>query len=124
MRRGLFVGIVGWIAASLLFRLFGHLILVGPGLAYVVALVVGGVAAGAISLLAAWLICEPGKSARFAAGVVIPGLLGDAAATLAFARVFPAIPSEYDVLFAAMMLWGYGVILAVLILFGEKVVKS
>jgi hypothetical protein len=124
MRRGLIVGILGWIGASIVFRLFGQYILVGPGLAYVVALVVGGVAASAVALLAARLFCEPGKSARFAAGVVMPGLLGDAAATLAFAQVFPAIPPEFDVLFAAMMLWGYGVILAVLMLFGDKVVRT
>ncbi|MBL6431163.1 MAG: DUF5367 family protein [Alphaproteobacteria bacterium] len=124
MRRGLIVGIIGWLAASLVFRLFGNLFLVGPGLPYVLALIVGGVLASAVALLAARLFCEPGKSARFAAGVVIPGLLGDAAATLAFAQVFPALPPAFDVLFAAMMLWGYGVILAVLILFGDKVVRT
>jgi hypothetical protein len=124
MRRGLIVGILGWLAASVLFRLFGHLVLVGPGVPYAVALVVGGISAGALALLLARLFCEPGKTARFAAGVVIPGLLGDAAVTMAFARVFPALPPEFDGLFAAMMLWGYGVILAVLILFGDKVVRT
>ncbi|MHC5653877.1 DUF5367 family protein [Stappia sp. ICDLI1TA098] len=124
MRRGLFVGIAGWLAATVLFRLFGDMILPGPGPAYVAAMIVGGVLAVAVALAAARLFCEPGKSARFAAGVVIPGLFGDAATTLAFPDVFPAIPAARDALFAAMMLWGYGLILAGLILFGDKVVRS
>lgn len=39
-------------------------------------------------------------------------------------RPCPDIPMNDDVLFAAMMLWGYGVILAVLILFGDKLVRA
>ncbi|MCA1297227.1 DUF5367 domain-containing protein [Stappia indica] len=62
--------------------------------------------------------------ACFAAGVVISGRPGDAAATLLLAQMFPAIPANDDVLFAAMVLWGYGVILAVLILFGDKLVRA
>ncbi|MBA4610206.1 DUF5367 family protein [Stappia taiwanensis] len=54
----------------------------------------------------------------------MPGRPGDAAATLLCAQAFPAMPTNDDVLFAAMMLWGYGVILAVLILFGDKLVRA
>ena len=124
MRRGLIVGVVGWLVATLLFRLFGSWFLPADGASYLVALVVGGILAGVVVLLAARLFCEAGKSARFALGLLVPGLLGDAAATLAFPTVFPALPPERAALFAAMMLWGYGLIAAVLALWGDRVVKS
>ena len=124
MRRGLIVGIIGWLLATIGFRYFGQLIVTGPGAGFLVALVVLGLVAAAIALLAARLFCVPGKSARFAGGVVLPGLLGDAAVTMAMPTVLPNIATQHAAQFAAMMLWGYGVILAALLLFGDKVTRS
>ena len=123
MRRGLIVGIIGWLAATAIFRLAGHLFLV-PGPALLPAFLFGGAAAALIAALLTRLVCEPGKAARFAGGVVAPGLFGDAAATLAFADVFPAIDPAMGTVFAAMMLWGYGVILATILLFGDRLVPA
>ncbi|MAB00945.1 MAG: hypothetical protein CMN87_20960 [Stappia sp.] len=124
MRRGLIVGLVGWLVATLLFRLFGPWFVPAEGGAYLVALLAGGFLAGVVVLFAARFVCEAGKSARFALGILVPGLLGDAATTLAFPTVFPSIPPERAALFAAMMLWGYGLIATVLALWGDRVVRS
>ncbi|MCC2111986.1 MAG: DUF5367 family protein [Hyphomicrobiales bacterium] len=123
MRRGLIIGILGWLAATIVFRLLGHLILVpGPGL--FATFLIGGVAAAIVALLLVRVFCEAGKVARFAGGVVAPGLFGDATATLMFEDVFPATDPTMSTVFAAMMLWGYGIILSTILLFGDRLVPS
>lgn len=124
MRRGLIVGLAGWLGATLLVRILGPWGLPAHGMAYLGTLLIGGVLAGAVALLAAHLFCQAGKSARFAMGLLVPGLLGTAAATLAFPTVFPSLPPERAALFAAMMAWFSGIVAASLALWGDMVVKT
>ncbi|PLX39433.1 MAG: hypothetical protein C0606_02650 [Hyphomicrobiales bacterium] len=122
MRRGLITGLVGWLLATILFRMIGAPVLsVG---AYFYTFAVGGLAVAILALVLCRLLCQPGKVARFGAGLVIPGLLGDAAAVLAFGSVFPTVSLERADEFGALMLWGYAIILATIVLLGDKVVRQ
>lgn len=123
MRRGLIIGFIGWLLATLLFRQIGQYVIPGPNLVFLVSLLLGGVVVAMLAAVLTRLACPPDKIARFGAGVTIPGLFGAAATTLAFEVVFPNIDPADGVLFGAMMLWAYAIVLTVIVLFGEKIVK-
>lgn len=39
-----------------------------------------------------------------------------------FGQVFPSIPGPLAAIFAALMLWGYGLVIATIVLFGDRLV--
>ncbi len=121
MRRGLIIGIVGWLADIALFRLIGHRLMAHD--VFLTTYFVSGVLSVLAALVLCRFVCEEGKVARFGAGLAVPGLIGGAAAVLSFSAVFPNITAERADEFAALMLWGYGLLLASVLLFGERVVR-
>jgi len=121
MRRGLILGILGWLGDIVLFRLIGHHVLADD--VFLAVYFANGVLCVPLALVLCWLFGEPGKAARFAAGLTIPGLIGGAAAVLAFPVFYPNIPADRADEYAAFMMFGYGIILATILLFGEKVVR-
>lgn len=122
MRRGLITGFAGWAVAFVLFRLWGHVLLGSPA-AVQLTFLLGGVVTALLAGLLCRLVCQPGKVARFAAGLAIPGLLLDSACVLAFEAVFPTMPVALAAIFGALMLWGYGLILATILLVGDRLVE-
>lgn len=122
MRRGLIAGIVGLILLTVIFRMTGGMLFARFSLLSLLA--VSGVISAVLSLILCRFVCQPGKMTRFGAGLAIPGLLGGAAAVVAFATIFPEIPSDRADDFAAIVLWANGIILASVLLFGEKVVRQ
>ncbi len=123
MRRGLITGFLAWLAATILFRLGAPVLLSSDQATYAIVYLVGGPLAGVLALVLVRYICEPGKVARFAAGVAIPGLLLDSAAVLNFSLFYPNADPAMAASFGALMLWGYGLIVAAILLFGDRVVR-
>ena len=123
MRRGLIAGFALWLVTYLAFRLLGpfgfH-----SSLTVLATFLAGGLFVALLGLLACWFACEPGKLARFAAAIAIPGLLLDSACVIAFSEAFPGIPVSFSAIFAACTLWGYGLLLSALLLFGQRLVPS
>ena len=70
------------------------------------------------------LIASSAARCTFGVGLVVPGLFGDAVITLALGRVFPNIGTELGAAYGSWMLLGYGVIMASLLTFGQRAVKS
>ena len=123
MRRGLISGFALWLVSYLAFRLLGPLG-VSSNLSALITFLAGGALIALLGLLACRLACEPGKLARFTAAIAIPGLLLDSACVIAFADTFPGIPLSFSAIFAACALWGYGLLLSALLLFGQRLVPS
>ena len=123
MRRGLIVGFPLWLVVVLLFRFAGNGLFVSPGAALTLFLLGGGVAA-LLALMLCRLVCEPGKVARFAAALAVPGLLLHTATTLLFGVVFPDLFFELAQVYAAFIMWIYALMLSALLLFGDRVARK
>ena len=87
---------------------------------YAIMFVAGGILAALVAAVFVYYGCEPGKSLRFGMGLVIPGLILDSAVVLMFPTVFPYADPGMGGKFGALMLWGYGIILATILLFGPR----
>lgn len=121
MRRGLLIGIAGWLLVTVLFRLAGRQLMAHD--VFLATYLAGGIVFAAAALVLCRFVCEEAKVVRFGAGLTVPGLLGNAAALLAFRTVFPNISAERADEFGALMLWAYGLVLASILLFGERVMR-
>lgn len=106
-------GLAAWLAFTLLFRLVGQFFL-NPDSPAMIGLTF------AITLPAMLAITYPlyarfrldaEQRARAAATMALPGLLLDALATLLFTWFFPNLAPSMAASYAALMLWGYAIVL-------------
>lgn len=124
MIRGMIVGGLVWIVARIFFRFTGQWFLDNEP--YV--LLFGFSWMTINSALAVWFVVRwfcPSREQLwpFGIGLVVPGLFGDSVITMFFGLVYPNIGGYLAAGYGSWMLWGYGVIMASLLLFGERAVK-
>lgn len=124
MRRGLIIGTGFWLIGVVVLRIWGSDLIGGSGRTFFWTLMIGAAIAAAAALLAVRIACPPTKVARFAGGLAIPGLLGHSASIIAFCDVFPTMSSTLADLLGAFFLWIYGIVLATVLLYGDKLVKT
>ncbi|AEI38873.1 DUF5367 family protein [Paenibacillus mucilaginosus] len=115
-REGIFVvwGLVLWLAATLIFRFFGHFlmdagspVLLGTSFILAVPLIYG-----CIFPLYALLGVPSGGRIRMSVRIALPGMFLDIFSLAFHSYVFPSLPPEGIPLLAAWLLWAYGLILA------------
>lgn len=113
MRSSLAYGFGLWLAATVVFRLFGGFVLVpGDGVRLVVLFVatVPGVAA-LMYVLYARKGLDGRKRAMAAVCVVLPGMLLDVFALAFFRAVYPNLEFAAAPVFGAFLLWAYALVL-------------
>lgn len=113
-RKFLMIGLVGWLAATLGFRLCGQFILTPDDETR--TLVVGLLLSAPLVLLMRTFyrserLQQTSERLAAAFSVAVPGMLLDALTTLFFGYVFPNMASDAGNDFGALMLWGYAVII-------------
>lgn len=123
--RGMIVGLAVWLFARIFLRFTGQWFLDEA----VLTLAFGFAWMGINSALAVWFVLRWFCPARdqlwpFGIGLVVPGLFGDAFITMVFGLIYPNIGGNLAAGYGSWMLWGYGVIMASLILFGERAVRD
>ncbi len=124
MARGLLVGFLVWFFVRILFRFTGHWLLADDW----ATLIFGFCWMAVNSAVAVWFVVRWFCPSRdlfwpFGVGLVVPGLFGDAAITMAIGSVYPNIGAAMGAAYGSWMLFGYGVIMASLLVFGERAVK-
>jgi hypothetical protein len=125
MIRGMIVGALVWLLARIFFRFTGQWFLDSEPF----VLLFGFTWMTVSSALAVWFVVRwfcPSRDQLwpFGIGLVVPGLFGDAIITMFFGLIYPNIGGYMAAGYGSWMLWGYGVIMASLLLFGERAVKD
>ena len=113
-RKFLLIGLIGWLAATLGFRLFGQFILTPDdelGNAVVGLLLAVPLALLMLAFYRLENVRQTSERLTAAISVAVPGMLLDAVTTLFFDKVFPNMASATANDFGALMLWGYAVII-------------
>lgn len=106
------LGILIWLVATIAFRLFGQFILDPTN-----AMLTIGIFIAMLLLIVmmygiyTWKHVSLSDRIKVAMFVALPGMLLDINSVLFFPTVFPNIDPNANGLFAALMLWGYGLIL-------------
>lgn len=121
MRRGVVLGFFGWMISTAFIRGFPNLFLPIDMDVFVSVFLIFGLLAMLIMMLAIKVICEPGKALRFGVGICMPGMVLDSAAVLTFERAFPWADPSMAGPFGAMMLWAYGLMLALTLVYGDRI---
>jgi hypothetical protein len=112
MRRFFWIGFAVWFVATLAIRAAGQLVL-RAGDSTRLAVVFGVTAVVIAVFLSGVVRSLPTRDAglRAAVLVVLPGLLLDSGSVLWSRVVFPNLPDSAGMLFAALLLWAYGIAL-------------
>ncbi len=123
--RGLIVGVCVWLIARIFFRFTGQWFLDEVPL----TLLFGFAWMTVSSAIAVWFVVRwfcPSREVLWPFGIalVVPGLFGDAFITMLFGLIYPNIGGRLAAGYGSWMLWGYGVTMASLLLFGERAVKD
>lgn len=107
------IGVLVWIVATLLFRFAGQYLLQPSHVALSIGLFVLEIPLliGLMVALYQWLSIDYQERPRAAMMFALPGMLLDVGSILFFAQTFPNIDPVANVLFAALMLWGYSCVL-------------
>jgi Family of unknown function (DUF5367) len=113
MVRFVWIGLVGWLIATLIVRAAGQILLPFDSLFTIVLPFVVAIPAMLVimQLLYNWQQIDPPNRLRAAASTALPGMVLDAVIVLCFPVVFPNMPASANIPFGALMLWGYGLIL-------------
>jgi hypothetical protein len=112
MRRFVWIGLAVWLLATLAIRLWGQSVFRARSAAEWTLLF--GLTAVAIAAPISLLVRGmPTREAglRAAVFVVLPGMLLDTGSVLRFRSVFPNLPEEARMPFAALLLWAYAIAL-------------
>lgn len=108
-----FSGVLVWIIATLVFRLFGQFLLIPNNVTLTVFLF--GLAVplmlGMMILLYRWQSIGSADRPQAAMRFALPGMLLDVGSIAFFAQVFPNMHPSVNPWFAALMLWAYGLVL-------------
>jgi len=106
------VGIIVWLAATLLFRFYGEFFFTTDEILYAILFVVAGpVCWGFMVLYLGVLNVLPENRALAAVSFTLPGMALDALVTANFALVFPKLDVSLDAKFGALMLFAYAAML-------------
>ncbi|MEC0207996.1 DUF5367 family protein [Paenibacillus ehimensis] len=106
------IGFVVWLAATVVFRLWGaELLMPHTPLLWVTFIGVVPVVAFLLKLAFAWGKAAPADRPLAALLMALPGMLLDIVSTSFHRLVFPAIPASGLYLFSAWLLWAYSLIL-------------
>lgn len=106
------IGFVGWLVATIAFRLVGQYLLNPDSILVVILTFIASVV-----LLAPLVFLYPQLGIKptdrpFAAVVLaLPGMLLDVVTTVFFSTAFPNMAASANGLFGGLMLWGYSLIL-------------
>lgn len=115
-----FLGIrfLGWLSATITFRLVGQYLLDPANLTLLIEvfLVTPLVLIVVMSGLYFWQQVKAIERPKAALLVALPGMFLDVVSVLYFPAVFPNIDPSANILFAGLMLWGYSSLLATSIL--------
>jgi hypothetical protein len=125
MLRGMIVGFLLWLVARIFLRFTGQWFLDNEPF----VLLFGFACMTAASLAAVWLavhwFCPSREDLwRFGTGLFVPGLFGDSVITMFFGLIYPNIGGYLAAGYGSWVLWGYGVMTASLLLFGERWVRN
>lgn len=102
------VGLLVWLAATLLFRFYGQMFFTTDDILYAILFIVlGPVCWGFMVLYLGVLNVLPENRALAAISFVLPGMALDALVTANFALVFPNLDVSLDAKFGALMLFAY-----------------
>ncbi len=106
------LGFLIWLIATIVLRLLGQVLLDPTNVALTIAVFIGLVLLIPIMFaIYIWSNVEIQDQPTVAMQVALPGMLLDIGSILFFPVVFPNINPAANVLFAALMLWGYSLIL-------------
>ncbi|HKF42488.1 MAG TPA: DUF5367 family protein [Thermoanaerobaculia bacterium] len=112
MKRYLWIGLAIWLFATLAIRFGGGGIFpTAPGLRFAILMAVTALVIGAAVAYLVRQVRKPENRLRAAVLVVLPGILLDTGSVLWFPRVFPNLPRDAGMPFAALLLWAYGIAL-------------
>ncbi len=108
--RAIGLGAALWLVAPVAIRLAGQWVLRPDPTVLLADFLLGG---AAMALLGPWLrgrvSADRADADAVALGLILPGMLGDAAAALAFRHVYPNLSPGVGNGFGALMLWYYAV---------------
>lgn len=116
MSRGIVVGVVVWALVTLIMRLWSGVLLPRSSFEFLKAFLLAVPVAGSLAIVLRLFVCPRGEVERFALGLAVPGLLLGAATLFAFGDVFPDATPLARGHYGTLMLWGYGLILAIFLL--------
>ncbi len=106
------VGLVVWLAATLLFRFYGETFFTTDEIIYTILFIVAGpLCWGFMVLYLGVLNVMPENRALAAVSFALPGMALDALVTANFALVFPNLDMSLDGKFGALMLFAYASLL-------------
>ncbi len=107
--RAIGLGAALWLLATVAIRLAGQWVM-RPEPAFLLAdFLVGGAAMALLGpRLRLRISADPADADAVALGLILPGMLADAAAALAFRHVYPNLSPALGNGFGALMLWYYG----------------
>lgn len=116
------IGFLGWLVATIAFRLIGQYLLDPSNIALSIGLFLTTTIAVMIAMTGVfvWQKVDAIARPKVALLIALPGMLLDAGSVLFFPSVFPNIDPSANVLFAGLMLWGYSSILAASFLHYER----
>jgi Family of unknown function (DUF5367) len=106
------LGFLVWLIATIALRLLGQFLLDPMNLTLTIVMFVGLVLLVPImSAIYIWQNVAIQDRSTVAMQIALPGMLLDVGSILFFPVVFPNIDPTANVLFAALMLWGYSLVL-------------
>lgn len=107
------IGFLGWLIATIAFRLVGQYLLdpTNVNLPIGVFLATPLVAVIVMTGIYLWQQVKAIERPKAALLIAVPGMLLDVVSVLYFPTVFPNIDPSANILFAGLMLWGYSSIL-------------
>lgn len=107
------LGFLGWLIATIAFRLLGKVLLDPSNSVFTIATFAVSVPLIAIVMygIYTWQQVKQSERPKIAMQIALPGMLLDVGSILLFPIVFPNIDPTANVVFSALMLWGYSFIL-------------
>lgn len=107
------LGFLGWLIATIAFRIIGEFLLDPSNMVLTIAAFALSVPLLAILMygIYTWQQVKQPERSKVAMQIALPGMLLDVGSVLFFPVVFPNIDPAANVIFAALMLWGYSFIL-------------
>ena len=104
------LGAVLWLAATIAIRLAGQWVFRPEPAALISVFLIGGVLMALIApRMRVRVTRDPADADAIALGLILPGMVADAAVALAFRHVYPNLSPALGNDFAALMLWYYAV---------------
>ncbi|RBP95427.1 hypothetical protein DFO70_103470 [Cytobacillus firmus] len=106
-------GVLLWMSATILFRLFGQIFLIPEQVFFVLAIFILAIPLITIATYPYYYFRNIPETERLKAAVQIalPGMLLDILSIIYFAKVFPNLTDVSLPLFASWLLWAYSLIL-------------